>query len=155
MNVSLSSFENNFWTVNFGMKQTQKIKVYSIYQSELKLYKFITRKIHTKINTFITYEFTHELTIPFTKQRTTIYDCLQSLNVRAEPHEALETFYSRLRRLHPITTTTAQQKSHNAKYVTKTLTICQNVYITDPTIPKEHRAIHTKTSNTVQKRKKT
>ena len=51
MNVSPSSFENDFWTVNFGMKQTQKLKVYSIYQSELKLYKFITRKIHTQRST--------------------------------------------------------------------------------------------------------
>ena len=54
---------------------------------------------HTKINTCSTYEFTHELSISFTKPRNTRYDRFQIINARQEPHESLETFHSRLREL--------------------------------------------------------
>ena len=54
---------------------------------------------HTNIDTCSTYEFAHELAITFTKPRNTTYDRFQIINARQEPHESLETFYSRLREL--------------------------------------------------------
>ena len=54
---------------------------------------------HTNIDTCSTYEFAHELSITFTKPRNTTYDRFQIINARQEPHESLETFYSRLREL--------------------------------------------------------
>ena len=54
---------------------------------------------HTKIDTCSTYEFAHELSIIFTKPRNTTYDRFQIINARQEPHESLETFYSRIRQL--------------------------------------------------------
>ena len=54
---------------------------------------------HTKIDTCTTYEFAHELSLTFTKPRNTTYDRFQIINARHEPHESLETFYSRLREL--------------------------------------------------------
>ena len=54
---------------------------------------------HTKIDTCSTYEFAHELAVTFTKPRKTTYDRFQIINARQEPHESLETFYTRLREL--------------------------------------------------------
>ena len=54
---------------------------------------------HSKIDTCSTYEFAHELSTTFTKPRNTTYDRFQIINARQEPHESLETFYSRLREL--------------------------------------------------------
>ena len=54
---------------------------------------------HTNIDTCSTYEFAHELAITFTKPRNTTYDRFQIINARQEPHQSLETFYSRLREL--------------------------------------------------------
>ena len=54
---------------------------------------------HTKIDTCSTYEFAHELAVTFTKPRNKTYDRFQIINARQEPHESLETFYSRLREL--------------------------------------------------------
>ena len=54
---------------------------------------------HRKIDTCSTYQFAHELTITFTKPRNTTYDRFQIMNAKQEPHESLETFYSRLREL--------------------------------------------------------
>ena len=54
---------------------------------------------HKKIDTSSTYEFSHELSITFTKPRNTTYARFQIINARQEPHESLETFYSRLREL--------------------------------------------------------
>ena len=54
---------------------------------------------HTKIDTCMTYEFAHELSLTFTKPRNTTYDIFQTINARQEPRESLETFYSRLREL--------------------------------------------------------
>ena len=54
---------------------------------------------HTKIDTCSTYEFAHELAVTFKKPRNTTYDRFQIINARQEPHESLQTFYSRLREL--------------------------------------------------------
>ena len=54
---------------------------------------------HTKIDTCSTYKVAHELTTTVTKPRNTTYDRFQMTNARKEPHEILETFYSRLREL--------------------------------------------------------
>ena len=50
-------------------------------------------------DTCTTYEFAHELSLTFTNPRNTTYDRFQIINARQEPHESLETFYSRLREL--------------------------------------------------------
>ena len=54
---------------------------------------------HTTIDTCTTYEFAHELSLTFTKARNTTYGRFQINNARQEPHESLETFYSRHREL--------------------------------------------------------
>ena len=53
----------------------------------------------TKIDTSTTDEFAHELSLTFTKPRNKTYDRFQIINARQEPHESLETFYSRFREL--------------------------------------------------------
>ena len=54
---------------------------------------------HTNMDKCTFYEFAHEFSITFTKPRNTIYDRFQIIIARQEPHEPLETFYSRLREL--------------------------------------------------------
>ena len=61
--------------------------------------KYHQNNPHTKIDKCSTYEFAHELSITFTKQRNTNDDRFQIINAPQEPHESLETFYSRLREL--------------------------------------------------------
>ena len=61
--------------------------------------KYHQNNPHMKLDTCSTYKFAHELSTTFTKPRNTTYDRFQIINARQEPHESLETFYSRLREL--------------------------------------------------------
>ena len=81
------------------MKQTQiKSLLYSSIGQEGTII-YYQNNPHTKIDTCSTYEFAHELSITFTKPRKKTYDRFQIIHARQEPHDSLETFYSRLREL--------------------------------------------------------
>ena len=79
------------------MKLIQKSKALYIYHSEQKPEERITRKIHTLIEKCTTHELVHELNITFIFPRNTTFDRFKFFQSMQQPHESLETFYSRIR----------------------------------------------------------
>ena len=95
MSVKLQNLEDHMWTDIRGTKLTPKSRVYYTYQLDKKEHDNITKTIHTRKQAHAE----HELAVTITKPRNTTYDRFQIINARKEPHESLETFYSRLRQL--------------------------------------------------------